>query len=278
MLSWDESRLFAVDWAVDWADQVKQHRRHASIAIWSFCNELSCSMADIERAGPLYQTIAKGFDPDRATSGNLLPDSKCNSPLIKHIDLIGTSYGSTHVYEACHRLHPNMSLLVSEDKAGEQLLRNVGSVVPIARSDDGKQVELPFVMGWIGAWTLFDYFGEARTPVSADQRPWPQVSSRFGAFDLAGVPSPGNTCHSNHSISPRLHGSLNDMFIPRRRYQNHKVMSTGQTGCTTSLAFFQNWKPRYRQYFLRTYLCGQFRPHRLLHLPHRLSCLSTASQ
>ena len=190
MLSWDESRLFAVDYAVDWAEQVKQHRGHASVAIWSFCNEISCSSADIERAGPLYQKIAKGFDPDRATSGNLLPDSKCNSPLINHIDLLGTSYGSTHVFEACHRLHPNMSLLVSEDKTGEQLLRNVASVFPIARSDDGKQVELPFVMGWVGAWTLFDYFGEARTPVSAEQRPWPQVSSRFGAFDLAGVPKP----------------------------------------------------------------------------------------
>jgi hypothetical protein len=190
VLSWDESREFAVDYAVDWADQVKQHRGHASVAIWSFCNEISCSMADIERAGPLYQNISKSFDPDRATSGNLLPDSKCNSPLIRHIDIIGTSYGSTNVFEACHRLHPNMSLLVSEDKMGDQVLRDVASVVPIARSDDGKQVELPYVMGWIGAWTLMDYFGESRTPVSASQRPWPQVSSRFGAFDIAGVPKP----------------------------------------------------------------------------------------
>jgi hypothetical protein len=190
MLSWDESRLFAVDYAVDWADQVKQHRGHASVALWSFCNEISCSMADIAHAGPLYQKIAKDLDPDRATSGNLLPNSECNSPLIKHIDVVGTSYGSTKVYEACHRAHPNMSLLVSEDKEGEQILRNVASVAPIAQSNDGKQVELPFVMGWIGAWTLFDYFGEARTPVTGGQRPWPQVSSRFGAFDLAGVPKP----------------------------------------------------------------------------------------
>lgn len=190
MMSWDEARLFADEYLGDFHDQVKQHRGHASVAIWAFCNEVSCNMAGAEEAA-LYQGIAKGLDPDRATSGNLLMNTdKCNSPLIQHMDIIGTSYGTEGAYESCHRLHPNVSLVVSEDQTGNQVLRNVAQVVPIARSNDKKQALLPFMMGWIGSWTLFDYFGEARTPVSGGRRPWPQVSSRFGAFDLAGVPKP----------------------------------------------------------------------------------------
>jgi hypothetical protein len=189
VLSWDESREFAVEHAGDFHDQVKQHRGHASVGIWSYCNEISCSMTDVERAGPVYRAIAKSLDPDRATSGNLiLSDSRCESPLIKDLDVIGTSYGTAAAYEGCHHLRPTTPLVVSEDQAGNPALRGDQQVVPIARSSDHHQVELPFVMGWIGTWTLFDYFGEARDPVTNGRRPWPQVSSRFGAFDIAGAP------------------------------------------------------------------------------------------
>lgn len=145
-------------------------------------------MADAEHAGPAYRAVAKSLDPDRATSGNLiLSDSQCDSPLVKNLDIIGTSYGTAAVYNGCRRLHPTTPLVVSEDKGGNPALRGDQQVVPVARSSDYRQVQLPFVMGWIGTWTLFDYFGEARDPVTAGRRPWPQVSSRFGVFDLAGT-------------------------------------------------------------------------------------------
>ena len=94
MMAWDESRVFAVEHAASFHDMVKQHRGHASVSIWSYCNEISCSMTDVERAGPVYRAIAKGLDPDRATSGNMiLAKGACTSPLLKFVDVVGTSYG-----------------------------------------------------------------------------------------------------------------------------------------------------------------------------------------
>jgi beta-galactosidase/beta-glucuronidase len=61
MMAWDESREFAVGYAGDFHDQVKQHRGHASVCIWSFCNELSCSKNDVRRAGAVYRAIAKSL-------------------------------------------------------------------------------------------------------------------------------------------------------------------------------------------------------------------------
>jgi hypothetical protein len=44
-------------------------------------------------------------------------------------------------------------------------------------------MDLPYVAGSLGVWTLFDYAGEPPGP-------WPYVSSSFGQIDYAGFPKP----------------------------------------------------------------------------------------
>lgn len=58
-----------------------------------------------------------------------------------------------------------------------------------AYSKEGKL--LPFVAGNLGVWTLFDYLGEPTSYLRGNKVPaWPQVSSTFGSFDLAGFAKP----------------------------------------------------------------------------------------
>ena len=55
---------------------------------------------------------------------------------------------------------------------------------------------LPYVAGTLGVWTLFDYLGEPmsyrrKAELGSAYTCWPQVSSSYGSFDLAGFVKPG---------------------------------------------------------------------------------------
>jgi hypothetical protein len=77
---------------------------------------------------------------------------------------------------------------------------------------------LPYVAGTLGVWTLFDYIGEPvsyrRKAVRGRGAPcWPQVSSSYGAFDLAGFVKPGDvrlrcTLHAVHYALYAVHYTL----------------------------------------------------------------------
>jgi len=42
VIVWDEARDYSPEYIQDWREQVKLHRRHPSICIWSYCNEEEC--------------------------------------------------------------------------------------------------------------------------------------------------------------------------------------------------------------------------------------------
>ena len=74
-MCWDENRDYGAKYgsgvyAVAMRDMVKRDRNHASVIMWSFCNEAECTQYDSTFSGEAFRAAAKGVDPTRPVTAN----------------------------------------------------------------------------------------------------------------------------------------------------------------------------------------------------------------
>jgi hypothetical protein len=131
-------------------------------------------------AGAAAVAAMKAVDPSRPTSANTDTDDG----LYAVLDVQGWSHRNTSTFVALHAQRPDQPLVSSEccSCTSQRLPRDPVNDRCIAT--ENAPLDLPFVAGSLGVWTLVDYYGEP-APLS-----WPAVSSSFGQLDLAGMPKP----------------------------------------------------------------------------------------
>ena len=191
----DENRLFANEtrYVENMGVLVKRDRNHPSVVIWSFCNEAGCE-GDREAGGPRFREIAYRYDGTRPTLANMFTFGDL---LSETIDVQGFSHESRAQLDACHAQLPSKPIYMSEccscntmrdedegcetttDNPHEQCTQksfNARCAQASTNASDGARYAVGTMI-----WTLFDYYGE---PSGV----WPEVSSSYGQFDLAGFP------------------------------------------------------------------------------------------
>jgi beta-galactosidase len=169
---------------------VLRDRNHASIVIWSLCNELGC-LSD----SPTGHVIASQFkqaiyyaDLSRAVTGNIVQRPYLGGRLIDEfgmsLDVAAFSHENENV--PAYRLQSGWrSVGLGEsgscffDRGAYAGRVRFGAGVLECTAADLATLALPYVFGAF-SWTLNDYLGETY-PTG-----WPSVSSHFGTFDLAG--------------------------------------------------------------------------------------------
>jgi hypothetical protein len=114
MLVMDETRQFnAHNSSIDaFASFVRRDRHHASVAMWSVCNEAACERPNVQRAAPLMNHLAKTIDGTRPTAANT-PGWHGSYPpwvpkpdlLTENIDIQGFSHTSSGLNNAAIQFH-----------------------------------------------------------------------------------------------------------------------------------------------------------------------------
>ena len=111
------------------------------------------------------------------------------------VDTSGASPSFDDVHSAdClskHYCPPNTTKAQDEVLGNGSVAHHPGACTQswtLAYDDGGEPLE--FFGGQLGVWTLFDYLGEPSSHQHGAAADWPQVSSNFGAFDLAGFAKP----------------------------------------------------------------------------------------
>ena len=183
----DENRQFSntTAYVENMGQMVRRDRQHASVIIWSFCNEAGCE-GTAEQGGPRFKAITEKFAPGTTTLANMFT---YNDLLSHSIDVQGFSHRDFGTFVAARKAMPSKPLFASEccsciSQRGEDFTRNntnvnfnAGCVAGQTNTSNG----VPWIVGTM-VWTLMDYYGE---PAFGG---WPHVSSSFGSFDLAGFP------------------------------------------------------------------------------------------
>ena len=173
----------------DCQDMVLRDRNHASIIIWSLCNELGC-----ESNNPMGAVIAAQFkqviyyaDLSRAVTGNIVQRPYLGGRLIDEfgqaMDVTAFSHQNENVpdYRA---LNTYKSVGMGEtgscyfDRGVYNGNNGFGERVLQCIATDMFTLAIPYAFGMF-SWTLIDYLGETLAPA---------VSSHYGTFDLAGFP------------------------------------------------------------------------------------------
>jgi beta-galactosidase len=168
---------------------VLRDRNHASIIIWSLCNELGC-----ESNNPMGGVIAAQFkqmvyyaDPSRAVTGNIVQRPYLGGRLIDEfglaMDVTAFSHQNENVpdYRALNSwksvgMGESGSCYFDRDVYSGNNAFDTRVLQCIAT--DMLTLALPYNWGAF-SWTLNDYLGETHAPA---------VSSHYGTFDLAGFP------------------------------------------------------------------------------------------
>jgi hypothetical protein len=206
VLVWDEARDFSPEYVTDFREQVKLHRRHPSVVIWSYCNEEECCQLNVTAAGGGFQAVAHDLDRSRPTSGNFKVKecgvmNATQTPYARwepflYSDILGQSHAYNDTFAAIHRAYPTFPMILSE--SGSCGKTRADRFAAPCEAHDNEVVELPYVMGSIGVWSLMDYFGEACGKPSSNQTGpgpysnWPTVFGTFGNVDIAGYPKPSS--------------------------------------------------------------------------------------
>ena len=174
---WDENRDFGPSYAYQMGEMVKRGRNHASIVVNSLCNEIEC--VNQPAVGREMVALARAQDPTKKTTAN----SNANDGLSADIDVQGLSHAAAATFAAAHAANPAQPLVLSEccSCSTQRLPRETADACMAKENAPG--IDLPFVAGSLGVWTLFDYQGEPPGP-------WPYVSSSFGQLDFPGFPKP----------------------------------------------------------------------------------------
>ena len=208
VMCWDENRLFTMRNTGDMEGLVRRDRNHASVIIWSACNEVECVTAGAAHGtAKLMRDATKKWDTTRPFSANSWMNGPNNSSvnyLAPYLDVEGFSHGGIGMASAAtiHAQNPGKAMVSSEccsceTQRGEDFLNaSVGisypktlkqaqcmegcmaKSYPYWRGNPMTKPAVGVVAGTLGVWTLFDYAGEPG--------PWPLVVSSFGQFDLAG--------------------------------------------------------------------------------------------
>jgi hypothetical protein len=174
---WDENRDLGPWYADGMGVMVKRDRNHPSVLLWSFCNEYECGQ-NSNKTGLMFRSAALAEDQSRPLTSNI------NGAFISGVDVQGFSHKSASSLENFHSLNPSTPQVLSECCSCETQRLPVQSRKPsdgCMRSENSGGL-LPFDIGSLGVWTLFDYFGESHT--------WPNYACAFGQFDIAGSPKP----------------------------------------------------------------------------------------
>ena len=178
------------------ADLVTRDRNHASVTIWSICNEIGC--ADLTKGGgPVFRNVTYEHDGTRPVLANMNADLRQRNNLTASLDVQGFSHQSRRVMDTYHASFPAKPEFASECcSCNSQRGEDVGGAgsgrggvwtkksfnADCTSSQTNASDGVRYVAGTM-VWTLFDYYGEP-------DGGWPHVSSTFGSFDLAGFPKP----------------------------------------------------------------------------------------
>jgi len=195
----DENRLLGSDEANlrRWETEIRRDRNHASVAIWSICNEESQQTQPVAgRVGRTMQELVERLDPTRpVTAAESVGDVFSGLP--GALQVRGWNYhigGEMDDYHAEHPDQPNVGteqgstvctrgIYENDPRRGYVSAYDVNfpSWAHTAERWWSYFADRPWLSGGF-VWTGFDYRGEP-TPYS-----WPCINSHFGILDTCGFP------------------------------------------------------------------------------------------
>ncbi|WAC49652.1 DUF4982 domain-containing protein [Asticcacaulis sp. SL142] len=175
---------------------IVRDRNHASVILWSICNEEPMQGTDRGVAvAKTMKALCKRLDPTRPVTVAL--DNSYDKGIKDVVDVLGFNYRH-NIMEKFHADYPHIPILGTETGStvstrGEYVTDAAKSFV---RAYDTEHPwwastaeaywplfdEKPFIAGAF-IWTGFDYRGEP-TPYNR----WPAISSQFGILDTCGFP------------------------------------------------------------------------------------------
>jgi len=130
-------------------EMVKRGRNHASIIINSLCNEIEC--INEPAVGAAMAAASKALDPTRPTTAN----SDADDGLSAVVDVQGFSHANSTHFMTAHAAHPTQPLVLSEccSCQTQRLPRSTDAACMVKQN---APMDLPYVAGSLGVWTLFD--------------------------------------------------------------------------------------------------------------------------
>jgi len=199
MIVMDENRLLGSD------DEnlrrletlIRRDRNHASVGIWSICNEESTQTQPVAgRVGATMQNLVQQLDPTRPiTAAESVGDVFTGLP--GALEVRGWNYHVGQDMDNYHREHPTQPAVGTEqastvatrgiyenDKTRGYVSAydvNFPSWAATAEKWWSYFAARPYLSGGF-VWTGFDYRGEP-TPYA-----WPCINSHFGVIDVCGFP------------------------------------------------------------------------------------------
>ena len=199
MIVMDECRLLGSDSENlrKWEGQIRRDRNHASVGIWSVCNEEPHEYsADGGRVGATMQRLVKQLDPTRPiTAAEDVGDNF--DGLMGSLEVRGWNYHVGQGMDDYHAKHPDQPNVGTEQAsavstrgiyASDKVRGYVESYDDLAMgwATTTKRwwsyfADRPWLSGGF-VWTGFDYRGEP-TPYA-----WPCINSHFGVLDMCGFP------------------------------------------------------------------------------------------
>lgn len=193
----DENRVFnpSPEHLDELTWQVRCHRNHPSIILWSVFNEepIQGTEQGYEMVRRMVAAV-RALDTSRPTTAAMNTGQFEPFNAGQAVDVVGFNY-QYQAYDGFHQAFPTVALTSSEDTSAFQTrgayLTDPDKHVIASYDDDGAPWGTTHRVGWkavaersfvAGAfvWTGFDYHGEP-TP-----HEWPSNSSFFGIMDLCG--------------------------------------------------------------------------------------------
>ncbi len=199
MIVMDENRLLGSDEAnmQRWETQIRRDRNHASVGIWSVCNEENTQTQPVSaRVGLTMQNLVKQMDPTRpVTAAESVGNVYTGLP--GALEVRGWNYHVGHEIDDYRAEHPEQPHVGTEQGSTvstrgiyeNDKVRGYVSAYDVNAPPWAHTAETwwsffdarPWLSGGF-VWTGFDYRGEP-TPYS-----WPCINSHFGILDTCGFP------------------------------------------------------------------------------------------
>ncbi len=198
MMVLDENRLLGAseELLADMTAWVRRDRCHASVILWSICNEERIQGGEIaERIGARLVRRIHRLDGSRPVTAAMNGHYGAGLSLV--VDVQGFNYGADRL-DAFHRDHPDLPVVITELDTAVQTrgtyehnpaCGHVSAFSPADApgwgADEERRWQFIADRPWLAGvfyWTGFDYRGEPFFVM------WPATSSQFGVLDLCGFP------------------------------------------------------------------------------------------